>query len=191
MASDFWQSCLNLSHAGITGLCHHAEALRVWPHLSDPPLPSTPRDTHKGSLAALSLLGNPAPRSGTVFLEQAGRLHWEAAWLPLPRQPGPHPTPEFALTSWIYVLAWPQAAPCLSRQLLSQLQPASLCPIHVSLLGGGGSTATEVANSSKPNSLTAMKGCGPGKPDQKISSSLPTTQPENPAVTSLQTHHLL
>lgn len=44
-----------------------------------------------------------------------------------PQAARPHPTPEFALTSWIYLLAWSQAAPCLSR--LPLLQPASLCPI--------------------------------------------------------------
>lgn len=36
----------------------------------------TPGHKHNGSLVALSLLWNPAPRGGTVFWEQAGRLRW-------------------------------------------------------------------------------------------------------------------
>lgn len=139
LASDFWQSsCLNLSHAGITGMCRHAEALRVSQHLSDPPLSYTPRDTHPGSLAALSLLGNPAPRSGTVFLEQAGRQHWEAAPLPLPRQPGP--TRLLSLLSHPGFICWlgPRLPPaCLGFHNYNQ--PA--CAPYLSLLGGNGSTA--------------------------------------------------
>lgn len=98
----------------------------------------TPCDTHNGSLAAPFLLGSLAPRTGTVFLEQAGRLHWEAAWLPLPRQPSP--TRLLSLLSHPGFICW--LGPRLPPAYLgfhNYNQPA--CAPYLSGLGGGGSTA--------------------------------------------------
>lgn len=149
-------------------MCHHAGALRVSQPLSDPPLPYSPCDTHNGSLAALPPLGNPAPRSGPVFVEQAGRVHREAAWLPLPRQPGP--TRLLSLLSHPGFICWlgPRLPPaCLGFHNYNQ--PA--CALHLSLLGGSGGTADRSGQQLKPKQPSSYKRHSPGKLDQDISSS--------------------
>lgn len=129
MASDFWpSSCLNLPHAGITGMCHHAEAMRVSQHLSDPPLPYTPVLWHTQRVPSSTLSPwEPSTKKWDGVFGAGRKATLESCLASSPQAAWPHPTPEFALTSWIYLLAWSQAAPCLSR--LPQLQPASLCPI--------------------------------------------------------------
>lgn len=129
----------------------------------------------------------PSTEKWDGVLEQAGRLHWVAAWLPLPRQPGP--TRLLSLLSHPGFICWlgPRLPPaCLGFHFYNQ--PA--CAPYLSLLGGGGSTVDrsgQPLKTKQPSNYERVQSreAGPEHLQQ------PTTQPEHPAVTSLQIHHLV